>query len=55
MSDKVLETYIRDYIASQPGQSVEFDWQGGEPTLLGVGFFERALDFQKNTVRENIF
>ena len=47
MSDKVLETYIREYISSQPGRSVEFDWQGGEPTLLGVGFFERALDFQK--------
>ena len=47
MSDKVLEAYTRKYIASQPGPSVAFAWQGGEPTLLGIDFFHRALDFQK--------
>ena len=47
MSDKVLEAYTRKYIASQPGPSVVFAWQGGEPTLLGIDFFHRALDFQK--------
>ena len=47
MSGEVLEAYIREYINSQPGPSVVFDWQGGEPTLLGVDFFKRALDLQK--------
>lgn len=47
MSDEVLETYIREYIKAQPGPSVVFDWQGGEPALLGLGFFERALNFQE--------
>lgn len=47
MSDEVLEAYTREYIQCQPGPSVVFDWQGGEPTLLGRGFFERALDLQK--------
>jgi|WetSurMetagenome_2_1015567.scaffolds.fasta_scaffold00195_18 uncharacterized protein len=47
MSDEVLEAYTREYIKSQAGPSVEFDWQGGEPSLLGVAFFERALAFQK--------
>lgn len=47
MSDEVLEAYTREYIGSQPGSAVTFDWQGGEPTLLGVDFFQRALEFQK--------
>lgn len=46
MSDEVLETYTREYIESQPGASVVFEWQGGEPALVGVDFFQRALDFQ---------
>jgi uncharacterized protein len=47
MSDAVLESYIRQYIQSQPAQHVSFAWQGGEPTLLGVAFFERVLELQK--------
>ena len=47
MSDEVLETYTREYIASQPGPSVAFAWQGGEPTLMGIDFFRRALDLQR--------
>ncbi len=47
MSDEVLEAFTREYIQSQPGPSVVFEWQGGEPALLGVDFFQRALDFQK--------
>jgi uncharacterized protein len=47
MSDQVLEAYIRQYILSQPGEHVSFAWQGGEPTLLGIPFFERVLELQK--------
>jgi uncharacterized protein len=47
MSDDVLETYIRQYIQSQPSKQVSFAWQGGEPTLLGIPFFERVIEFQK--------
>ena len=47
MSDEVLEAYTRKYIESQPGPSVVFAWQGGEPTLMGIDFFQRALDLQK--------
>ena len=46
MQPEVLETYIRDYIAAQPGPVVNFAWQGGEPTLLGVGFFREAVALQ---------
>jgi uncharacterized protein len=47
MSDEVLERYIRDYIASQSTREVVFAWQGGEPTLLGIGFFEKAVALQE--------
>jgi uncharacterized protein len=47
MSDEVLERYIRDYIVSQPTQEVTFAWQGGEPTMLGVSFFQRVVELQR--------
>jgi uncharacterized protein len=47
MSDAVLTEYIRQYIHSQPSPEINFAWQGGEPTLLGVDFFRRAVALQK--------
>ena len=47
MSDKVLSAFITNYITSQPTPVVEFVWQGGEPTLLGIDFFKRVIDLQK--------
>jgi uncharacterized protein len=47
MSDAVLMEYIRQYIHSQPGPEINFAWQGGEPTLLGVDFFRQALALQR--------
>ncbi|GIW77395.1 MAG: anaerobic sulfatase maturase [Phycisphaerae bacterium] len=47
MPDDVLETYIRQYIQSQPQSEISFAWQGGEPTLLGVRFFQKVVDLQQ--------
>jgi uncharacterized protein len=47
MPDEVLENYVRQYIQAQPTSVVHFAWQGGEPTLLGIPFFERAIELQK--------
>lgn len=47
MSPEVLETFVRDYIAAQPGDTVSFAWQGGEPTLAGLEFFERVVALQR--------
>ncbi len=47
MSDEVLEEYVRQYIQSQPVQEINFAWQGGEPTLLGVEFFRKAVQLQQ--------
>ncbi len=46
MSDEVLEAFTRQYLEANPAVEVTFAWQGGEPTLLGVGFFERAVQLQ---------
>lgn len=47
MSDDVLRAFISNYISSQPTPVVEFVWQGGEPTLLGIDFFKRVIELQK--------
>jgi len=47
MSDEVLEEYIRQYIQDQPVPEINFAWQGGEPTLLGVGFFRKVVELQR--------
>ncbi|MBO9601241.1 MAG: anaerobic sulfatase maturase [Novosphingobium sp.] len=47
MSNEVLEAHVRNTIASTPrGQPVMFTWQGGEPTLLGLDFYRRAVALQ---------
>ena len=49
MTDEALEAFIQQYIQGQPMQAreVEFVWQGGEPTLLGLEFFQKAVALQK--------
>lgn len=49
MDEDVLEAYVRRYIEAQPPghEPVVFAWQGGEPTLCGLDFFEKAVHFQK--------
>ena len=39
MSDDVLDAFVRQHIQAQRGSDLEFTWQGGEPTLLGLEFF----------------
>ena len=46
MSDEVLARFIRGYVESQPTPVVDFVWQGGEPTLRGLGFFRRVVELQ---------
>ncbi len=47
MSEQTLETYIRDYIASQPTPSVLFTWHGGEPLMRPVTFYRHVLELQR--------
>ena len=47
MKREVLAAYTRAYIEAQPGRDVAFAWQGGEPTLCGIDFFEEAMELQR--------
>lgn len=46
MSDETLESFVKHYIR-RSGNDVYFTWQGGEPTLAGIGFFEKAVKLQQ--------
>lgn len=47
MPDEVLEKFISQYIAGQDVPEVTFAWQGGEPMLMGIDFFRRAVELQQ--------
>ena len=45
MADDLLEIYIRQLLEAQAGPEVIIAWQGGEPTLMGLDFFKRSIEF----------
>jgi uncharacterized protein len=45
MNDEILEETIKQ-VFSQPLPAVSIGWQGGEPTLMGLPFFEKAVALQ---------
>lgn len=47
MADELLEDFTRQYIEAQRVSEVTFNWQGGEPTLMGLGFFKKAIAYQR--------
>lgn len=44
MSDSTLEAYIRQLLESHQTPTVTVAWQGGEPTLMKLDFFRRAVE-----------
>lgn len=48
MTDDVLENYIRQVIDIHGRYAeIEFAWHGGEPTMCGIPFFEKAMQLQQ--------
>ena len=47
MSEQMLETVVREYIAANDVPEVTFNWHGGEPLLLGLDFYRKALEFEQ--------
>jgi len=46
MADDLLETYIRQLLeAHRMAPEVNISWQGGEPTLMGLDFFELSIKY----------
>lgn len=51
MSDETLEAFIRQYIDGVTSGDVVFSWQGGEPALLGLDFYRKAVALEKKYAR----
>lgn len=47
MTEQMLETVVREYIAANDVPEVTFNWHGGEPLLLGLDFYRKALAFEQ--------
>jgi uncharacterized protein len=47
MSEELLENFTKQFIEAHQIPVVTFTWQGGEPTLMGLDFFRKAIGFQK--------
>lgn len=56
MTKEILENFSRQYIQSQPEtmEELHFGWQGGEPTLSGLAFFQEAIEIQKKYLRPGL-
>jgi len=51
MSDEIMESYVRQTIEAHQIPQVTIAWQGGEPTLMGLDFFRRAVEVEKKYKR----
>jgi len=47
MSLEMLERVVRDYIQANEVPEVTFNWHGGEPLVLGLDFYRKALEFER--------
>ncbi|TFG67591.1 MAG: anaerobic sulfatase maturase, partial [Anaerolineales bacterium] len=54
MTDEVLESFTRQYIEAQQVPEVTFGWQGGEPLLMGLEFYERAVAMQEKYTPQGV-
>jgi uncharacterized protein len=52
MSDEMLEEFTKQFIEAHQVPVVTFTWQGGEPTLMGLDFYKKAIDLQKKYAGE---
>jgi uncharacterized protein len=47
MSDELLEKFTRQYLVSLQAPYATIAWQGGEPTLMGVDFYRRSVEYAR--------
>ncbi len=51
MGEGLLDNYLRQLVEAHTASVVTIAWQGGEPTLMGLGFFEKAVEIAKRYKR----
>lgn len=54
MNDEILEEFIKQYLEAQQVPHVSFGWQGGEPTLMGLEFFQKVIKYQKKYNKQGL-
>jgi uncharacterized protein len=47
MPEDLLQHYIRQRLEASPGPVTHFEWHGGEPTLLGLDYFQTIVRLQR--------
>ncbi|MEW6668736.1 MAG: anaerobic sulfatase maturase [Thermodesulfobacteriota bacterium] len=47
LPDDILEEFISQHIEASPDPVIGFSWHGGEPTLLGLGYFHKIVEMQR--------
>ena len=46
MSLDMLEVLVREYIAANDVPEVTFNWHGGEPLVMGLDFYKKAVELE---------
>ena len=47
MTEEMLEEVVREYITANDVPEVTFNWHGGEPLVLGIDFYKKAIEFEQ--------
>lgn len=54
MTLEMLEKVVEEYIKANEVDEVTFNWHGGEPTILGIDFYKKALEFEAKYAGDKI-
>lgn len=54
MTYEMLEVFIREYIQANDVQEVTFNWHGGEPLVMGLDFYRKAIELEHRYSGEKI-
>jgi uncharacterized protein len=53
MTDELLESYLQQLLEAHRTPEVTVAWQGGEPTLMGLDFFKRSVEYAEKLKKPN--
>lgn len=51
MGDDILGACLGQSVEAQQGHALSFVWSGGEPTMIGLNFFHRAAEHQRQYLK----
>ena len=54
MTEDMLEKLIKNYLGSCDVPEVTFNWHGGEPLIMGLDFYRKAIEFEKKYAEDKI-